>query len=488
MIRILIVYLMLCHIISAKPNPEKYKNLSKDIQSILDIKKVNDAHIGISIYSIDNNASVFKLNAEQNFIPASTVKLLTTSASLHYLGKNFTYNNKLYLDGKIKDNGEFVGNLIIRGFGDPTISLEYYKTESIIFDDWVSKLDSLGIKSIKGNIIGDDNYFDDTYYPTGWAWDDMKYSYSAQVGALSIFNNSITAKITSGDKKNEISKISLVPNSDFVRIVNNVRTGSESGINEISFERDAVTNFFEFFGSMPFDPLKKDTVIEEIAIDNPTLYFLSNFSDHLRHFNIRFKGALIDIDDWNETPVYFKINRVFDKPSVPLDDIIEFVNRKSNNLTAEILLKTIGKEQGGDGSFASGIKLVEKFITNFYESNDFNLADGSGLSRLNFLSPELMTNLLRYMYKSEHKSSIINSLAQPGKPGTLERRMKKTIAQNRVFAKTGSMNGVSNISGYIVAENGDTFVVNLYFNNFTVPQAEINNIQDLIIMRLASFE
>ena len=99
-----------------------------------------------------------------------------------------------------------------------------------------------------------------------------------------------------------------------------------------------------------------------------------------------------------------------------------------------------------------------------------------------------MTNLLRYIYTSEYRSSIINSLAQPGKPGTLERRMKNYIAQNRVFAKTGSMNGISNISGYVVSASGDTFVVNLFFNNFTAPQTEINNLQDLIIMRLASFE
>lgn len=488
MIKLLIVFLCINSFLFGKIHPDKYNTLVKDIESLLASKKLEEAQIGINIFSIDNNQVIYSKNSEKNFLPASTLKLITTSAALEYLGKNFTYNNKLYLDGTIKKNGEFIGNLIIRGSGDPTLSLEFYKSENVIFDDWVSKLDSLGIKSIKGNIIGDDNYFDDDYYPNGWSWEDMKYSYSAQVGALSVFDNSITAKITSADRINEISNMTLVPNSDFVRIVNNVKTISESGINEVSFERDAVTNFFEFFGNVPFDPRKKDTVINEIAIDNPTLYFLNNFSDHLRHFNIRFKGALIDIDDWNETPVYFKINQVFDKPSVPLEDILEYVNRKSSNLTAEIILKTIGKENGGDGSFSAGIKIVEKFITNFYQNNDYNIADGSGLSRLNFVSPNLMTNLLRYMYKSDYKASIINSLAQPGRPGTLERRMKNSIAQNRVFAKTGSMNGVSNIAGYVVTEGGETLTFVLYFNNFTLPQADINNLQDLIIMRLASFE
>ena len=277
MIRLLIFFLSTSIVLYSKPDVNKYTSLSKDIKELLESKELDNAHIGISIYSLDNNSNVYTLNAKRNFVPASTVKLLTTSAALHFLGKNFVYNSKLYLDGNIEENGEFRGNLIFRGFGDPTLSLEFYKSESVIFDYWVSILDSLGIKSIKGNIIGDDNYFDDNYYPSGWAWDDMKYSYSAQIGSLSVFNNAVTAKITSADKRNEITNIELVPNTDFIRIVNNVRTGSESGVNEVSFERDAVTNFFEFFGSIPFDPLKKDTVSEEIAIDNPTLFFLNNF-------------------------------------------------------------------------------------------------------------------------------------------------------------------------------------------------------------------
>lgn len=487
MFKLLVFFVCLSSLIFGKSNPKEYQRLAKDIEVLLATKNLDETQVGIKIFSIDNNDVVFSRNAEKNFVPASTLKLITTSTALAYLGKDFTYNNKLYLDGVIKDNGEFVGNIIIRGSGDPTLSLEFYKSENLIFDDWVSKLDSLGIKSIKGNIIGDDNYFDDEYYPSGWAWEDMKYSYSAQVGSLTVFDNSITVKLTSADKINEMAKISLSPNSDFVRIVNNVKTVSEASTKEVSFEREAITNFFEFFGTVPYDPQKKDTVVNEIAIDNPTLYYLSNFSDHLHHFNIRFRGALIDIDDWNETPVYFRINQVFDKPSKPLIDILEYVNRKSNNLTAEIILKTIGKEYGGVGSFLSGIKLEKKFISNFYENNDYNIVDGSGLSRLNFISPNLMTNLLIYMYKSDFKAAIINSLAQPGKPGTLERRMRNSVAQNRVFAKTGSMNGISNIVGYVVTESGETFTFALYFNNFNLPPTEINNLQDLIIMRLASF-
>lgn len=483
---ILIIYFCCFSFLYSKDKSSDYDLLQRDIENLLANEKLNNAHIGVDIFSIDKDKTIYSLNEYKNFVPASTIKLLTTGAALHYLGSDFVYSNQVYLDGNIKDNGEFIGNIIIRGSGDPTLSLDYYDNEKVIFDKIVSKLDSLGIKSIKGNIIGDDNYFDDEYYPSGWAWDDMKYSYSSQVGALNIYDNSIQVNITSSEKRNETANLNLIPNSDFVRIVNNVIASSESEYNEISFERDPITNFFEFFGTIPFDPLRRDTVKEEIAVDNPTLYYLSNFSDHLRHFNIRFKGALIDIDDWNETPVYFKIKDKITKLSPPLADILEVVNRKSNNLTAEVILKTIGKEAAGDGSFDSGVRLVEKFIQKFYERTDFNIVDGSGLSRLNFISPEVITQLLKYMYNTDDRAIFINSLAQPGQEGTLKRRMKNTTAQNRIFAKTGSMNGVSNIAAYIISERGETFIASLFFNNFTMTQAEINNLQDLIIMRLAS--
>jgi len=486
MIRILILILCCFSFVSAKDNLNEYKTLNKDIETLLNNPKLNNAHVGASIYSIDKEKYVYNLNEEKNFVPASTIKLLTSAAALHYLGSDFVYSNQIYLDGEIKESGEFIGNIIIRGSGDPTLSLDYYNNEKVIFDRVVSKLDSMGIKSIKGNIIGDDNYFDDEPYPSGWAWDDMKYSYSSQVGALNIFDNSISVNINSSDKKNETANISLVPNSDYARIVNNIIASSESEYNEVSFVRDPITNFFEFFGTIPFDPLKKDTVKEHIAIDNPTLFYLSNFSDHLRHFNIRFKGALIDIDDWNETPVYFKIKEKIQKISPPLGDILEVINRKSNNLSAEVVLKTIGKEAAGDGSFDSGVRLVEKFIQKFYDRTDFNLVDGSGLSRLNYISPSVITNLLKYMHESDDRAIFLNSLAQPGQDGTLKRRMKNTTAQNRIFAKTGSMTGVSNIVAYIVSESGETFIASLFFNNYTMTQAEINNLQDLIIMRLAS--
>lgn len=488
MIRILILILCCSSFVSSKDNLNEYKTLKKDIETLLNTSKLSNAHIGASIYSIDKEKYIYTLNEEKNFVPASTIKLLTSAAALHYLGSDFIYSNQIYLDGEIKESGEFIGNIIIRGSGDPTLSLDYYNNEKVIFDRVVSKLDSMGIKSIKGNIIGDDNYFDDEPYPSGWAWDDMKYSYSSQVGALSIFDNSILVNINSSEKKNETANISLVPNSDYARIVNNIIASTESEYNEVSFVRDPITNFFEFFGTIPFDPLKKDTVKEHIAIDNPTLFYLSNFSDHLRHFNIRFKGALIDIDDWNETPVYFKIKEKIQKISPPLGDILEVINRKSNNLSAEVVLKTIGKEAAGDGSFDSGVRLVEKFIQKFYDRTDFNIVDGSGLSRLNYISPSVLTNLLKYMHESDDRAIFLNSLAQPGHEGTLERRMRNTTAQNRIFAKTGSMTGVSNIVAYIVSESGETFIASLFFNNFTMTKAEINNLQDLIIMRLASFK
>src|SRR6056300_125433 len=132
MIRILIIFFCCSSLLFSKDKLGEYDLLKKDIENLITNKKLNDAHVGIKIYSVDKERDIFNLNEFKNFVPASTVKLLTTAASLEYLGEGFVYSNKVYLDGKIKENGEFIGNIIIRGSGDPTLSLDYYDNEKVI--------------------------------------------------------------------------------------------------------------------------------------------------------------------------------------------------------------------------------------------------------------------------------------------------------------------------------------------------------------------
>lgn len=464
------------------------KQLKIDIDDIIENPDFSNGITGILVQSLETGEIISKKNNNTNFIPASTQKIITTSAALEILGQDYKYSTKFFLDGQTSINGEFKGNIIIKGYGDPTLSNNFYENPYIMFDEFINVLDSLGIKSIKGNIIGDDSYFDNVYYGNGWAWNDMNFAYSAQVSALSFMDNKVDIVIEQGDSIGANTKFNVIPENKYVRIINNVKTVAKQDVVEISALRDAINNIIVLNGNIGFDSTKKEKQVTSVTIDNPTLFLLSILKDRIEKHNIRFRGALLDIDDWNEKPVYYKLKLVKQFDSPPLIKIVEEINKNSNNLLAEILLKTIAKEGSGIGSFEKGIEIVKKHLSkNGVSPDNIEYTDGSGLSRLNLISPANQVSILTSIFRSNMKDAFIKSLATPNEEGTLKRRMTQSRAEKNVFAKTGSMENVNAICGYVITRDKEYLAFSIMQNNFTVPGSLARNLQDLILMRLAAF-
>lgn len=465
------------------------KELQADIESIIENPDFSSGLIGVLVQSLESGEFIFKTNESKNFIPASNMKLITTAAALNYLGKDFRYKTYLYLDGSIHKNGEFIGNIIIRGSGDPTISGSFVKDPTELLDNWVARLENAGIRSIRGNIIGDDNYFDSYYYSPGWLWDDMIYPYSAQISALSINDNKVDIEIFPGENVGELAKFVVQPENSYIQIINNIYTVQAGGITDITAYREPQTNVIELSGTVAFESsIKKIPQLVSVTIDNPTRYYLNLFKEALNRRSVRFKGALFDIDDWNERISYSEL-RPFDSIISPnLSEIIQQVNKMSLNLPSEMLVKTIGMETAGEGSTAKGIEQIKKFASKIgINLEKTSMVDGSGLSRYNLISPNHIVNLLMQMNRSADSLFFIQSLAVPGKKGSLNRRLTKTLAERNVFAKTGTMNNVSNLSGYVISRDDELFAFSIMMMNFTVPVSVAETVQDLICMRLSSF-
>jgi len=471
---------------TTKLNP--IDELRNDIDVILQNNDLSTANVGLIVQSVKTGEYFYKYNETKNFIPASTLKIITTGTAINYLGKDFKFNTKLYLDGIISESGEFKGNIIVKGFGDPTLSDNYKSDIYSIFDFWISQLDSLGISSMKGNIIGDDSYFDNIYYPAGWSWDDMIYPYSAQVSALSIYDNSVDIIIEQGDTIGASTKYRILPENSYVRVINNVNTISKGQGSEVEALRDPVTNVIELYGNLEFDSTKSNRIVKSVAIDQPTLFFLNVFKERLLKKNIKFRGALLDSDDWNQEIKYYELNSLPDYESPSLAEIIKVINKKSHNLGAEILLKTLGKEIYGVGSTQKGLEVVYSYLNKLgVQTSKLSIVDGSGLSRLNLISPLSLNNFLYELNKSKNKDVFRKSLSIPNEEGTLKRRFINTLAEKNIYAKTGSMNNVNSLVGFISTRDKELLSFVIFVNNFNTPQNIIKNIQDLICMRLASF-
>ncbi|MCX7737402.1 MAG: D-alanyl-D-alanine carboxypeptidase/D-alanyl-D-alanine-endopeptidase, partial [Candidatus Kapabacteria bacterium] len=449
--------------------------LQEDINSILDNPDFANATIGVSVFNLESGEFLYRRNDSKNFIPASTLKLLTTAAALEYLGADFFYTTNLYLDGKIQSNNEFEGNIIFRGAGDPTFSAYFLENPLKVIDFFVDRLDSLGIKSIKGNLITDNRYFDKNYYPTGWAIDDIIYPFSAQVDALSFNDNKIDIIIQPSKKPYTLSIVNLVPPTNYVKIINNVLTEIKSE-SLIYPKKDFASNNIELFGSIQYDSLFKFQKKISVSIHNPSNFFLSFVKQSLDERNIRFKGALLNIDDVYPNFTYNQLKPICSFKSPPLSQIISVINSQSHNLASEMLLKTIGKEVTGIGSTESGIETVKRFISKIgIPPENIFISDGSGLSRMNLISPKYLVELLAYMYRSKYKDIFINSLAISGKKGTLQKRMTKSLAENNVFAKTGSLQSNSSICGYVRNKDNQLLAFAIMIMNYTVPESLAQN-------------
>lgn len=444
----------------------------------------SNANWGVLIQSLETGEYLYKRNSDKLFVPASNLKLFTTAAGLILLGNDYRFSTNIYARGKI-EGSVLNGDLIIQGRGDPSISGRFSEGDDLrIFNNWADSLLDQGIDEIKGNIIGDDNEFDDKGLGTGWAWDNESYWYSAQTSALSFNENCIDISIVI-NKDKKTTKLITFPDTKYVVLVNNVIVVPADSITDIDVYRERGTNVITVSGIVKES---EDTVKTFCTINNPTQFSMVVLKEVLEKKGISVKGYPVDVDDIASPVDYTKASLLFTQYSPPLKDIIKVINKNSRNFFAEQLLKTIGLEEEHFGSSENGIDAEEELFREMGINTDgLNLVDGSGLSRMNLVSPSHFVSLLNYMYKSKHFIPFYNSLPIAGVDGTLGTRLKNTRAEGKVRAKTGYLESIRSLSGYTYTGDNEPIAFSIIVNNFNVPVKLAENLQDLVCLRLVNF-
>lgn len=469
------------------PRPSALKELREDLDALVSAPEWSGAHVGVSVVSLDSGEPIYRRNDDKFFIPASLQKLFTTATALEHLGPHHTFSTTLYLDGTLSESGEFVGNIIVRGGADPTWSSAFGRDPLSMLDRWAEVLDSIGVRSIKGTIIGDDDLFDEERYAAGWSWDDFLYAYAPQVSALSIADNAVEIQIIPPRSSDLRPSIRVVPENDYVRVVSALRFVDSTGITDIKPKREEHSTVIDISGTYALTS-KGDTISLKLSVDNPTLYFVQLLKAAIVRRGIRFRGGVLDIDDWTEPVLYERMKKVAESNSPQLSDIVRTINQTSHNLGAELLLKFMGVTPAWDGSWDRGLDVVRGWLRREgIAGSDLAIVDGSGLSRLNLVTPHQIVTLLARSQRLPWGIAFRSSLAEPGKPGTLRRRMVGTRAERTVRAKTGSMNNVSALAGFATTRDGEDVAFAITISNFIAPLAMAQNVQDLICMRLSSF-
>jgi len=459
--------------------------LDQQLDDIFNDTSFRNANWGVVIQSLENGEYFYKKNEDKFFVPASNLKLFTSSAGLLLLGSDYRFSTNILLNG-YQSGSTIYGDLIIQGRGDPTISGRFYNNDIYyVFDSWIDSLLDMGVSNIKGNIVGDDNLFDDIGLGNGWAWDYETDWYAAQSSAISFNDNCVDLTIYYNQKFDSVI-VSSQPSLRSIVILNKIKPAVGIEKTNIEVIRERGTNVITCSGKFRKDA---DSLITYATVQNPTQFAMLALKKRLESRGIRVNGYGIDIDDYERVINSSDLELLFTSHSEKLSEIIKVINKGSQNFFAEQLLKTIGLEKLGFGSVANGIIAAKEIFADIgLNPENIVMADGSGLSHINMVTPRQVVELLKYMYSNKNVfSDFYNSLPIAGVDGTLGKRMKGTTAENNVRAKTGYISHVRSLSGYAVTGDNEPVAFSIIANNFNVPVKLAENIQDLVCLRLTNF-
>ncbi len=458
------------------------RRLAEDIGRILDHPDLAPMTIGVKVMSPVTGRVLYSRHSDGLFHPASNTKLFTAMGVLQTMGPDYRYLTSVFADGDANAGSDTLHtSLYLLGRGDPML-------ESTHMDSLAGLVaGSYGARVIAGDIVVDDAYLDGVPYGEGWMWDDVQYSYSASLNALSVNGNSVKIGISPGAAVGAPVTVRVDPPTTSVTFEVEAVTaaaGDTSSAEPLRIERDwpSRSNRITITGRVPMDAGEREFFR---SVEAPGLYAGKLFRDRLQARGVRVTGPVRR----GVTPA--RAREVATYRSPPVTEALARLLKDSHNLTAELLIKTMGRHETGEaGSSSDGLAALRKVLSDYIglDPDTYRFADGSGLSWYNYVSPDQVAALLTAAYHDPAiAADFLEALPVAGVDGSLRNRMKDTAAMGNLRAKTGTLSGVSCLSGYVHTLDGEPLVFSIMINNFVGPASTARGAQDAIGVLLAGF-
>jgi len=485
-----------------------HKSLASRISAILSQPDLARGFWGVEVVSLSSGKVLYAQNADKLFTPASNTKLFTTAAALALIGPDYNFRTTVETNGTLDKHGRLTGDLVLVGRGDPNLSgrhLPYtLRTERNnhpiqVLEQLADELVQKGVKYVDGDIIADDSYFAFERYGEGWSQDDLVWGDGAPVSALTINDNVIFVNILPADRAGERAFVNITPFADYYRIDNRIITTPAGTGRKIFINREPGSTVLTLWGNMPLDDAGAD---EALAIEDPAEFAASLLRQLLETRGIAVYGRQRTRHTDLASLSTFTITasapaRGGDQPSralqsqplvlasyqsKPLIEDLRVINKVSQNLHAEILLRLLGREKGTAGTVEGGLEVLRGFLNKAGVPGDqYVFYDGSGLSRQNLATPHSVVQLLRYVASQPWGASFRDTFPVAGVDGSLSDRFRNIGAQGRVYAKTGSLGGVKTLSGYATTDRGERVAFSILSNNFNLPTKRVTDAIDAIV-------
>jgi D-alanyl-D-alanine carboxypeptidase/D-alanyl-D-alanine-endopeptidase (penicillin-binding protein 4) len=468
---------------SASRKPSARERFAAHADALTQAGAAEKGEWGILIADAETGETLFEQNSEKYFVPASNLKLFSTALALATLGPDYRFHTTLESHGTIAPDGTLSADLVLVGRGDPNLSNRKFPFElKEEFDgppertlaELADRLVAKGVKSISGDIVGNDSYFPRERYPSGWEIDDMVWQYGAAVSAIVVDDNTVTLTLTAGQSAGDPVQAELAPATPDFLVENRVAT-SEPGVkSDLSLTREPAGRSVIVEGTLPAKSAPRKLVL---AIQEPAFHAAAILKRLLEQRGVAVNG--VARAEHQRLPSAIEPAVLAEHVSVPLSDSIKLVNKISQNLHSEVLLRTAAREAcfralPGAASLACFDLKPDAIFTEFCDPlyaqmgispDDVIQTDGSGLSRRDLVTPRAIVALLQYARKQPWFAPYYASLPVAGVDGTLEDRLKNSDAAGRIHAKTGSLEHVRTRSGYAETPNGRKLIFSFLGNN-----------------------
>lgn len=451
----------------------------QNLDQVLADPALNGATVSLMVRDARSGSTLYQHNPRTRLIPASNLKLLTTAAAMDVLGPRYRFSTLLLSNGT-RQGERLSGNLYLRGLGDPTTQFADYQVLA-------AQLASQGVRQVQGDLVFDDSWFDAERLGVDWAQDDESTYYGAQISALTVSPNTdfdagtllVTAKAPTA--VGQPVTVVVSPPTDYVQLSNRAVSGTG---NSYGITRQHGTNLLQLSGALA--PGKQSR--QWVSVWEPTQLVANLFEQALAQQGIQVLGRRVI---GGATPATATV--VAEHQSAPLQDLITPLLKLSNNNMSEALLKAMGRKTANAGTAAAGVAAVAGFMQRQgLDPATLSQVDGSGLSRRNLVSSQNLTDLLLAAAKQPWFDAWYNALPIAGNAdrmtgGSLRYRLRGTAAQNNLHAKTGSMAGVSSLSGYITDAKGRRLVFSMVSNNYLSDAAPIRALENRVALALSQW-
>jgi D-alanyl-D-alanine carboxypeptidase/D-alanyl-D-alanine-endopeptidase (penicillin-binding protein 4) len=471
------------------------------VSATLDEAKAEKSFWGILVVDRETGETLYELNADKFFAPASNAKIVTTSLAFAMLGPEYKFRTTLETTGKIDAAGKLSGDLVLVGRGDPDLSNRVFPfagnaehdgpVEKILYEMADAAI-AKGVKEIDGNVVADDSFYPYDPYPAGWNVGDLFFTYGAPVSAICFNDNTFTVEVSPGAAVGDPAVIAVQPAAALGSFTQTIVTSPAVDKPNFSVTRQPGTNFIFLRGMIP---LGHTSMKLDLAMSDSTSITAQALKQVFEARGVHVDGTAtvhhaLSPEIYNDqdivlgpapTPPSPDTQVLAEHFSPTLLETARMTNKVSQNLHAELLLRAVAYAKKGFGVTDAGIWTEKDFLASIgVTDGDVLLEDGSGLSGNDLVTPRALVQVLRYDAQQAWGENYITTFPVAGIDGTLETRMTKSVAQGLISAKTGSLSHVRSMSGFATTLRGEKLVFSIFGNNNAQPGHEATNVIDAI--------